>query len=62
MTEHPATEAVVPVGLVDGQVAELEVCRIDGEIAYPQAGGFYGGWVTREIIGPFKGDTGTAAW
>lgn len=37
-------------------------CRIDGEIAYPQPGGFYGGWVTREIIGPFKGDPDTGAW
>lgn len=37
-------------------------CRIDGEIAYPQPGGYYGGWVTREIIGPFKGEPGTEAW
>ena len=37
-------------------------CRIDGEIAYPQTGGYYGGWVTREIIGPCKGDPDTAEW
>lgn len=37
-------------------------CRIDGEIAYPQPGGYYGGWVTREITGPFKGEPGTEGW
>ena len=28
----------------------------------PQAGDFYGGWVTSEIVGPFKGDPGTLGW
>ena len=37
-------------------------CRIDGEIAYPQPGSYYGGWVTREIIGPFKGEPGSESW
>jgi uncharacterized protein (DUF427 family) len=33
---------------------ELE-CTVDGEQALPQAGGFYGGWITSEVEGPFKG-------
>jgi uncharacterized protein (DUF427 family) len=37
-------------------------CRIDGVRATPQAGGFYGGWITPDIVGPFKGDPGTAGW
>jgi uncharacterized protein (DUF427 family) len=32
------------------------VCTVDGEEVRPQAGGFYGGWITREVRGPFKGD------
>ena len=31
-------------------------CFIDGERARAQAGGYYGGWITDEIVGPFKGD------
>ena len=37
-------------------------CYIDGERVRPQAGGFYGGWVTRQIVGPFKGEPGTGHW
>lgn len=37
-------------------------CTVDGEQVRPQAGGFYGGWITKEIIGPFKGDPGTGGW
>lgn len=42
-------------GLVDG-------ATVDGERARPQAGGFYGGWVTDDVVGPFKGEPGTAGW
>lgn len=31
-------------------------CEVDGEQVRSQAGGFYGGWITDEIVGPFKGD------
>jgi uncharacterized protein (DUF427 family) len=37
-------------------------CYVDGERVRPQAGGFYGGWITNEIVGPFKGDPGTGGW
>ena len=38
-------------------------CVVAGEIVTPQPGGYYGGWVTKEIVGPFKsGDRGTASW
>ena len=35
---------------------------VDGEPAQPQPGGFYGGWVTDEVTGPFKGEPGTSWW
>ena len=40
----------------------MDECRVDGEIVTPQPGGFYGGWITSEIVGPFKGVPGTMNW
>ena len=37
-------------------------CIVDGEVVRAQAGGFYGGWITTEVLGPFKGEPGTAGW
>lgn len=37
-------------------------CSVGGEPVRPQGGGFYGGWVTDEIVGPWKGEPGTGAW
>ena len=41
--------------------AKLE-CLVDGERVRPQEGGFYGGWVTDDVVGPFKGGAGTWGW
>lgn len=41
--------------------AKLE-CFLDDERVQPQGGGFYGGWITDDIVGPFKGDPGTEGW
>ena len=37
-------------------------CRIDGEPVRAQDGGFYGGWVSADIVGPWKGQQRTGAW
>ncbi|MFW6333444.1 MAG: DUF427 domain-containing protein [Thermodesulfobacteriota bacterium] len=37
-------------------------CYVSGERVRPQPGQFYGGWVTNEIIGPFKGEPGSENW
>lgn len=37
-------------------------CFVAGERVQAQAGGFYGGWVTQEIVGPHKGEIGTGHW
>ena len=42
--------------------ARVERCLVDGEEVRPQAGGFYGGWITGDIVGPFKGEPGSAGW
>ncbi len=40
----------------------LVECYLDEERVRPQAGEFYGGWVTDEIAGPQKGEPGTEGW
>ncbi len=37
-------------------------CTVNGEVVRPQAGGFYGGWITDDVVGPFKGEPGTSGW
>ena len=37
-------------------------CYVDDERVLPQPGGFYGGWLTSDVCGPFKGEPGTAGW
>ncbi|NND55490.1 MAG: DUF427 domain-containing protein [Gammaproteobacteria bacterium] len=37
-------------------------CYIDDERVRPQDGGFYGGWVTDNIVGPWKGGPNTGHW
>jgi hypothetical protein len=35
---------------------------VDGELVEAQEGDFYCGWISSEIVGPFKGGTGTVGW
>ncbi|MFG3039244.1 DUF427 domain-containing protein [Streptomyces sp. NPDC048330] len=37
-------------------------CSVDGEAVAAQEGDFYGGWITSEVKGPFKGGPGTWGW
>ena len=37
-------------------------CSVDGTPVLPQEGGFYGGWITPEVVGPFKGGPGSWGW
>ena len=42
--------------------AHMDECTVGGEVVTPQPGGFYGGWITSEIVGPFKGVPGSTGW
>ena len=42
--------------------APFESCLVDGESVIPQPGGFYGGWITSRVAGPFKGIPGSQFW
>lgn len=37
-------------------------CTVDGAPVRPQPGRFYGGWITPELVGPFKGEPGSEGW
>jgi uncharacterized protein (DUF427 family) len=38
------------------------MCTVDSAPVLPQPGGFYGGWITPELVGPFKGGPGSSGW
>ena len=42
--------------------AAMDACYVDGERVVPQPGGFYGGWITSSVAGPFKGVPGSRFW
>ena len=46
------------VSFYPGRIA----CYMDEVRVQAQPGGFYGGWITPEVVGPFKGGAGTAGW
>ena len=52
--------------LLEGRVAlyaaPMDRCSVDGEAVHPQPGGFYGGWITSRVVGPFKGAEGSWGW
>ncbi|HEY9630325.1 MAG TPA: DUF427 domain-containing protein [Coleofasciculaceae cyanobacterium] len=42
--------------------SRMEACYVDGEQVASQSGDFYGGWITSDIVGPFKGIAGSWGW
>jgi uncharacterized protein (DUF427 family) len=59
--EQPTVGFEPITGYVTFYPSRLE-CEIDGERVEPQPGGFYGGWITPDVVGPFKGGPGTLGW
>jgi uncharacterized protein (DUF427 family) len=49
-------------GYVAFYASRMEACYVDGEQVTPQPGDFYGGWITSDIVGPFKGVAGSGGW
>lgn len=57
------TEKFEPIrGYLAFYPSPMDVCFVDGEQVQSQSGDFYGGWITAEIVGPFKGGMGTWGW
>ena len=42
--------------------SRVDQCYVDEELVVPQPGGFYGGWITSDVVGPFKGVAGSRGW
>lgn len=59
--EQPTRGFEAIAGFVTFYPSEFE-CVVDDERVRPQQGGFYGGWITDDVVGPFKGAPGTWGW
>ena len=57
---QPGYEAIR--GRLAFYASRVDEATVDGERVRPQPGGFYGGWVTDDVVGPFKGEPGTEGW
>lgn len=49
-------------GAVTFYPSRVDRCTVDGEVVRPVEGGFYGGWITSRVRGPFKGGPGSHGW
>lgn len=49
-------------GALAVMAAQMDRCTVNGEQVVPQPGGFYGGWITSWVVGPFKGIPGSMGW
>jgi uncharacterized protein (DUF427 family) len=49
-------------GHVAFYAGRMDACYVDDHLVVPQPGGFYGGWITSDVVGPFKGGPGTRGW
>ena len=56
----PGYEAIA--GYVSFYPGRVDEAWIDGHRVMPQSGDFYGGWITPDVVGPFKGGPGTRGW
>ena len=59
---RPTGDYAALAGYVAVYPARMDACLVDDEKVQAQAGDFYGGWITSEIVGPFKGGPGTLGW
>ena len=61
--DYPDVDAAY--GLLAGHISFYPgrlKCTVAGEAVIPQPGEFYGGWITSELVGPYKGEPGTGHW
>jgi uncharacterized protein (DUF427 family) len=59
---NPTPGFVTIAGAIAVMAAQVDRCTVNGEKVVPQPGGFYGGWITSWITGPFKGIPGSMHW
>ena len=59
---HPSPGFEALADRVAVYAQQMDECTVDGEVVIPQPGGFYGGWITSAVVGPFKGVPGSMGW
>jgi uncharacterized protein (DUF427 family) len=59
---EPAARFAALAGHVSFYPGRMDAAWLDDELVHAQLGDFYGGWITRDLRGPFKGGAGTAGW
>lgn len=57
-----ASEYHVLADYVAFYASRVDRCTVAGEVVRPQPGEFYGGWITSDLTGPFKGVPGSHGW
>lgn len=60
--ENPVEPYTQAQGYLCFYANHVDACYVDDEQVAPQEGDFYGGWITSDIVGPFKGGAGTWGW
>jgi uncharacterized protein (DUF427 family) len=60
--ESPSSGYEPIAGYIAFYPSKMDACFVDDEQVVAQEGDFYGGWITRDIVGPFKGGAGTWGW
>jgi len=60
--KNPSAGYEALAGKVALYASRVDLCRVGDETVIPQEGDFYGGWITSNIEGPFKGAPGTLGW
>jgi len=58
----PTERYAALAGYLSFYPGRVDACFVDDERVTPQAGRFYGGWITADVAGPFKGGPGTHGW
>jgi uncharacterized protein (DUF427 family) len=59
---QPSPDFAPISGAIAVMATAVDRCTVNGEQVIPQPGGFYGGWITSWIMGPFKGIPGSMGW
>ena len=59
---HPSPEFIAIRNCLAFYPSRVDACFVDGEKVQAQPGDYYGGWITSEIKGPFKGALETQHW
>jgi uncharacterized protein (DUF427 family) len=59
---HPSAPYAALRDFVSLYPGRMDACFLDDERVHAQPGDFYGGWITSDVTGPFKGGPGTRGW